>query len=790
MRGRRSRITWCLLLSTLVSFGAMGQDAAGPASNVHAPRLVESLDEPSAVAVDAKGSIYICEALSHQISVFDLSGKPLRRWGRFGRGEGELDEPRGIAAADDGRIYVADTGNHRIQVFGADGRFERQWGRHGSDAGEFDEPMGLTVRGERVYVADSHNNRIQVFRRDGAFLFFVWSYGSRDGAFDRPVAVAVGADGNFYVSDQGNSRIQKFSPEGRFVLAWGGRGRRGGLLVEPGGIDERDGRLIVADADTHRLLAFGRTGELLGEQCASGEDGSRGIDAPSSVAWSPSGDELVVCSAVEDRCQVVSVSDLRPETETDPRRIARDGYTMGGAGESIVVASRETGVPFIVDISRESPAVVVTLGGPGREPLEFVRPAGFMLDPHDETVLVSDSGNARLQRLRLGHSPGDARRFDPARTSYVKGIGLDDQERLDIEPAGWALEPATIEPGAIVRDGRGRLVVADTIGRRIVVLEDDFHLAASWGGYGDEDGRFRKLAGIATDPPRTVIYVLDAGRRRVQAFDLDGRVRVAWGGPGRGPGQFVAPSGIATGRDGSVYVADRGANRIERFDRRGRRRNAWGSAGSGPGQFWRPEAVHVDGRGRVIVIDSGNRRAQAFTAAGRFLWEMPLDPSRIAAAGARAHSSVERARTEPRPHSGSSASAHELLDGCGIGVVSNGGRYAVCAATVPDPVPPNAPFAMDVQVHDGAGGDGLARKVVLDVDAAMPEHRHGMTLKPFVRAIDGPPVQDLPPGHGALGDGRFEVRGMLFHMPGRWEIHFDITHGAITERAQVDIVLD
>jgi len=27
-------------------------------------------------------------------------------------------------------------------------------------------------------------------------------------------------------------------------------------------------------------------------------------------------------------------------------------------------------------------------------------------------------------------------------------------------------------------------------------------------------------------------------------------------------------------------------------------------------------------------------------------------------------------------------------------------------------------------------------------------------------------------------------------MPGRWEIHFDITHGAITERAQLEIELD
>ena len=736
----------------------------------HASRFIEPLREPSAVASGSDGSIYVCEALAHRVSVFDRTGAPLRRWGSLGKGEREFDGPRGISVTEDGRVYVADTGNDRIQVFAADGRFERQWGRHGSDAGEFDEPLGLAVVGNRVFVADSRNNRIQVFGRDGTFLFFVWSYGYHDGAFDRPVDVAVDAGGNFYVSDQGNSRIQKFSPDGRFTLAWGGRGRRGGLLLEPRGLEERDGRLFVADPFTHRLVTFDPSGTLLGEWSASGEDGSHGVDAPSDVAFLPSGDGLVVCSAVEDRCQIVSsTADLFPAAETDSHRPAREGYAVGGSGEAIVVASRETGVPFIVDISRQSPSVVVTLGGPGREPLEFMRPTGFDLDLRRETILVSDSGNARLQRLRLGHPPGDPRRFDPARTTYVKGIGLDDQEKLNVEPIGWVLDPATVEPGAMVRDPRRRLVIADTIGRRIVVLDDDFHLAGSWGGFGDEDGRFRKPVGLALDPAGASVYVLDAGRRRVQAFDLDGHLRFAWGGPGNGPGEFIAPSGISTGSDGSVYVVDRGANRVQRFDGRGSWRAAWGSAGSGPGQFRRPEAVHVDGRGRVIVIDSGNRRAQAFNAGGRFLWEMSLDPAAIAAA--RAH--------RQRPVR-SAASRHE----------DSGGRYTVCATTFPDPVPLNEPFAINVLIYESPGRSRLAQKVILDVDATMPEHHHGMSLKPQVRAIGGPAVQDLLPGHGALGDGRFEVRGMLFHMPGRWEIHFDITHGAITERAQIEIELD
>ena len=726
----------------------------------HASRFIEPLEEPAAVASGSGGSIYVCEALGHRVSVFDRTGALLGRWGSLGKGDGEFDGPRGVSVSKDGRVYVADTGNDRIQVFTADGRFERQWGRHGSDSGEFDEPRGLAVHGDRVFVADSRNNRIQVFRRDGTFLFFVWSYGSHDGAFDRPVDVTVDGDGNFYVSDQGNSRIQKFSTEGQFVLAFGGRGRRGGLLEEPGGLDEREGHLIVADPYTHRLVTFDRSGALVCEWATAGDEASLGIDAPSDVAFSPSGDELVLCSAVEGRCQILSPRKACvPAVEVDSQRIGREGYVVAGSGATIVI-----------DLSRRTPTLVTKLGGPGREPGEFIRPSGFDLDLRSGTIVVSDSGNARLQLLRLGATMG---------ATYIRGIGLDDHERLDVEPGGWSLDPATVEPGAIARDGRGRLLIADTVWRRIVALDGDFQLAGTWGGFGDEDGRFRTPVGLAVDRPGTSVYALDAGRRRVRAFDLAGRLRFAWGGPGEGPGKFIAPSGLAIGKDGSVYVVDRGANQVQRFNRRGSLLAAWGSAGTGPGQFRSPEAVHVDGRGRVIVIDSGNRRAQAFTSAGRFVWQMSLDPAKLKAASAR--------RSRPV---GSTAPSRGGSGDCPTSVVSNDGRYRVCVTTVPDPVPLNEPFTIGVSVYEAPGRSRLAQNVILEVDATMPEHHHGMTLKPQVRAIDGPEVQDLLPGHGAMGNGRFDINGMLFHMPGRWEIHMDITHGAITERAQLEIELD
>lgn len=90
----------------------------------------------------------------------------------------------------------------------------------------------------------------------------------------------------------------------------------------------------------------------------------------------------------------------------------------------------------------------------------------------------------------------------------------------------------------------------------------------------------------------------------------------------------------------------------------------------------------------------------------------------------------------------------------------------------PAPIPTNEPFEIDVTILDARRDQALVRDADLAVDAAMPHHRHGMNVVPVVRGTNG---------------GGFVTRGMLFHMPGRWEIYFDITRRGVTERAQ-DVV--
>jgi hypothetical protein len=61
------------------------------------------------------------------------------------------------------------------------------------------------------------------------------------------------------------------------------------------------------------------------------------------------------------------------------------------------------------------------------------------------------------------------------------------------------------------------------------------------------------------------------------------------------------------------------------------------------------------------------------------------------------------------------------------------------------------------------------------VDAYMPEHRHGMNYRPRV---------------SRRPDGIYVAEGLLFHMPGQWELRFDVQRGGKSERLSVDIDLE
>jgi len=89
--------------------------------------------------------------------------------------------------------------------------------------------------------------------------------------------------------------------------------------------------------------------------------------------------------------------------------------------------------------------------------------------------------------------------------------------------------------------------------------------------------------------------------------------------------------------------------------------------------------------------------------------------------------------------------------------------------TRPQPVRVGERFSVDAALCPRAGAasvEGLA------IDAAMPAHRHGMNYAPVLRAG---------------GAQAWVADGLLFHMPGRWQLSFDVRLAGRTERLAADL---
>ncbi|SMX32714.1 hypothetical protein RUA8715_00015 [Ruegeria arenilitoris] len=70
------------------------------------------------------------------------------------------------------------------------------------------------------------------------------------------------------------------------------------------------------------------------------------------------------------------------------------------------------------------------------------------------------------------------------------------------------------------------------------------------------------------------------------------------------------------------------------------------------------------------------------------------------------------------------------------------------------------PLAKPFSVLISVCGEATAHE--MHVDAIMPAHQHGLNYAPEV---------------SPLGDGKFRVDDLLFHMPGLWELQADVDIG-------------
>jgi uncharacterized protein (TIGR03437 family) len=338
-----------------------------------------SFQAPYAVAVDSAVNLFIADNVRNIIREVSKGvittvvggGKP-----ESGVGPAMsifLADPSGVAVDPAGSIYIADTGYSRILKFtnGAITTVAGTPGGHGfgGDGGLATNallygPSGIAVDSlGTLFIADSGNNRIR--RVSNGVITTVAGNGTRgfggDGGpaisamLNDPTGVAVDSAGNLYIADRDNNRIRKVVGGVISTLAGNGLGGafgsfggdggpaiNAGLSLPSGIVLDSVGNVYIADSGNQSIRIL----KPASSTCTYSA-------APTSILVSPSGGSVTVSLQTASSC-AWTVSAL-------PTWISVSGAASGTGSASVVfVVSPNPGAPRSGTLSIAGVSVIIT----------------------------------------------------------------------------------------------------------------------------------------------------------------------------------------------------------------------------------------------------------------------------------------------------------------------------------------------------------------------------------------------------------------------------------------------
>lgn len=203
-------------------------------------------NNPSRIAVDSQGNVWIADSGNKRIQKFDSEGNFLMKFGTSGTGNGQFSGIYDMVLDSNDNIYTYDGANFALQKFDRNGNFLWKIGSSGTGNGQFGViGYGIFVAVDasgQVFVCDTTNKRIQKFNSSGGYLsqIALTATGAGNGQFNAiygPGFMTVDSSGNFYVYDSGNNRIQKLDSNGAYVSQFSTAGTYlvSKLKMTPGG---------------------------------------------------------------------------------------------------------------------------------------------------------------------------------------------------------------------------------------------------------------------------------------------------------------------------------------------------------------------------------------------------------------------------------------------------------------------------------------------------------------------------------------------------------------------------
>ncbi|GAB3690750.1 hypothetical protein GCM10027592_08230 [Spirosoma flavus] len=250
-----------------------------------------NLANPTGVAVDGSGNLYIADQKNHRIRKVTTSGiiSTVAGNGTLGfSGDGGLainasmDNPNGVAVNASGSLFIIDNGNQRIRKVTPAGSITTVAGNGSAGfsgdggpatAASLNNPSGIAIdTGNNLFIADRYNHRIRkvtpagsitTIAGNGSAGFSGDSGPALNARLNNPNDVSVDTSGTLYIADLLNNRIRSVltsgiirtvAGSGSYGFSGDGGSALGAKLANPSGVaTDNLGNIFVADLLNNRI---------------------------------------------------------------------------------------------------------------------------------------------------------------------------------------------------------------------------------------------------------------------------------------------------------------------------------------------------------------------------------------------------------------------------------------------------------------------------------------------------------------------------------------------------------
>jgi hypothetical protein len=180
------------------------------------------------------------------------------QWGSAGNGPGQLQQPSGIATNSLGDIFIVDAGSAFISKFAPQGKPLLSFQQDG-----LNHPQSVSVdRGGALYVTDPVRNSVFIFMPSGE-AYRELRLRTRPLA-GNPLSAAVGDDGLIHVLDPHAGKVFSYTPRMRLVQTWEPRETFPG--TQPfGPLVEGPDNLLYLGTPSGGIMKLTREGHLISE---------------------------------------------------------------------------------------------------------------------------------------------------------------------------------------------------------------------------------------------------------------------------------------------------------------------------------------------------------------------------------------------------------------------------------------------------------------------------------------------------------------------------------------------